>query len=432
MATFTLLKSGAWRAQVRRKGAYVAESFLRKTEALAWAREAELAIDAGVKPPRRGQLTAKKKGVATFGELVDQHLEDMADVKRTVARSKRFTLELLKDEFGNTAHDALTRERLVEYGRKRARGGAGPATLAIDFAFLNTILTHAAAVHGVATSTEQLKLARAALARLGLIGKSQERDRRASQDELDHLTAYLDGNPRQGIPAGRLVRFAVATAMRIEEICRIRWADVDEKKRTVTVRDRKDPRHKEGNHQRVPLLDATGYDAWALLQEQGKITGHRERIFPYDSRSVSAAFRRACRELEIEDLRFHDLRHEAASRLFEAGFKIEQVALVTGHKDWKMLKRYTNLRPEGLHDAASELKRGRTQSPQPRSTLRPARVQNTFAVESDEEDEQMDSARMSRKERQRRALAKKQQSTGRAGYDRRLDALPRRVRRDQD
>ncbi|KAF0180743.1 MAG: integrase family protein [Caulobacteraceae bacterium] len=426
MATFTLLKSGAWRAQVRRKGAYVAESFLRKTEALTWAREAELAIDAGVKPPRRGQLTAKRKGVATFGQLVDQHLEDMADVKRTVARSKRFTLELLKDEFGNTAHDALTRERLVEYGRKRARGGAGPATLAIDFAFLNTVLTHAAAVHGVPTSTEQLKLARAALARLGLIGKSQERDRRASQDELDHLTAYLDGNPRQGIPTGRMVRFAVATAMRIEEICRIRWADVDEKKRTVTVRDRKDPRHKEGNHQRVPLLDATGYDAWALLQEQGKITGHRERIFPYDSRSVSAAFRRACRELEIEDLRFHDLRHEAASRLFEAGFKIEQVALVTGHKDWKMLKRYTNLRPEGLHDAASELKRGRKQSPQPRSSLRPTRVQNTFVVESEDEDELMDSARMSKKERQRRALAKKQKATGQAGYDKRLDALPRK------
>jgi hypothetical protein len=67
MATFTLLKSGAWRAQVRRKGADVAESFLRKTEAMAWAREAELAIDGGVKPPRRGQAANKRPGVATFG-----------------------------------------------------------------------------------------------------------------------------------------------------------------------------------------------------------------------------------------------------------------------------------------------------------------------------------------------------------------------------
>jgi hypothetical protein len=59
--------------------------------------------------------------------------------------------------------------------------------------------------------------------------------------------------------------------------------------------------------------------------------------------------RHACKELKIRDLRFHDLRHEATSRLFEAGLTIEQVALVTGHKDWKMLRQYTNLRPEALH-----------------------------------------------------------------------------------
>lgn len=47
----------------------------------------------------------------------------------------------------------------------------------------------------------------------------------------------------------------------------------------------------------------------------------------------------------IVDLRFHDFRHEATSRLFEAGLSIEKVALVTGHKDWKMLKRYTHLDP---------------------------------------------------------------------------------------
>ncbi|MBL4821255.1 MAG: tyrosine-type recombinase/integrase, partial [Gammaproteobacteria bacterium] len=53
--------------------------------------------------------------------------------------------------------------------------------------------------------------------------------------------------------------------------------------------------------------------------------------------------------LDIEDLHFHDLRHEATSRLFEAGLTIERVALVTGHKDWKMLRRYTHLKPEDLH-----------------------------------------------------------------------------------
>jgi len=200
MATFTLLRSGAWRVQVRRKGAYVAETFLRKTEAQGWAREAELAIDAGLKPPRRGQPAAKK-GQATFGQLVDLHLADMAEVKRTVARSKAFVLKSLKEEFGRTPLEGMTRERLIAYGRARAASGAGPATLAIDFSYLTTILSYCAAVHGITVSLEQVKLARIALVRLGLIGKSDERTRRPSQDELDHIIAFLDGNPRQIIPA---------------------------------------------------------------------------------------------------------------------------------------------------------------------------------------------------------------------------------------
>lgn len=119
-------------------------------------------------------------------------------------------------------------------------------------------------------------------------------------------------------------------------------------KRIVIVRDRKDPREKIGNDQKVPLLNATGYDAWQLLQQQRLASRVQDRIFPYNSRSVGTAFRRACQELGIEDLHFHDLRHEATSRLFEAGFAIQEVGLVTGHKDWKMLRRYANLRPEDL------------------------------------------------------------------------------------
>lgn len=140
--------------------------------------------------------------------------------------------------------------------------------------------------------------------------------------------------------------------MRQDEICRARWEDYDPRTRMLFIRDRKDPRRKTGNHQRIPLLSVSGYDPCALIEEQREIVGSRGRIFPYDGRSVGAAFRRVCRALQIEDLHFHDLRHEATSRLFEAGFTIEQVALVTGHKDWKMLRRYTHLRPENLHAIA--------------------------------------------------------------------------------
>lgn len=118
--------------------------------------------------------------------------------------------------------------------------------------------------------------------------------------------------------------------------------------RIVIVRDRKDPRRKVGNDQKVPLIDATGFDTWQLLQQQKFALPNTERVFPDCGRSVGTAFRRACRDLKTENLHFHELPHEATSRPFEAGFAIHEVALVTGHKDWKILKRYANLRPEDL------------------------------------------------------------------------------------
>jgi integrase len=202
----------------------------------------------------------------------------------------------------------------------------------------------------VVLSMEAVVLARIALARLGLVGKGEERDRRPTQGELDRLVAAFEANPRQQIPLGRIVRFAVATAMRQEEICRIEWADFEPENKMLLVWDRKDPRRKSGNNQRIPLLDVCGYDACAIVNEQRSYSGKNSgRIFPYNGRSVGTAFRRQCQELKILDLHFHDLRHEGTSRLFEAGFSIEHVALVTGHKDWKMLRRYTHLKPEGLH-----------------------------------------------------------------------------------
>jgi integrase len=85
-----------------------------------------------------------------------------------------------------------------------------------------------------------------------------------------------------------------------------------------------------------------------VVLQQRIVTRGYGRIFPHNPRSVGAAFARACDELKIEDLHFHDLRHEGTSRLFEAGLPIEKVALVTGHKDWRQLQRYTNLKVEDL------------------------------------------------------------------------------------
>ncbi|WP_233356183.1 site-specific integrase [Henriciella aquimarina] len=298
----------------------------------------------------RGENVSKTrpKHLNTLSDLIDLHIADMHESCKPLRRSKSFSLGKLKQDIGHIQIDRIDRETIVQFGRLRATKGAGPATIGMDISYLKTILTHANAVHGIQTPVEAVNLARAALNRLGLVGKSHERDRRPSQEELDKLMAFFDANQRYRAPMSRIVRFAIATTMRQSEICSIEWKDLDMRRRIVTVRDRKDPRQKDGNHQQVPLVDLTGYDAWALINEQRLDHERKGRIFPYNPRTIGTAFRRACGELRIDDLHFHDLRHEGTSRLFEAGLKIQQVALVTGHKDWKMLKRYTHLKADSI------------------------------------------------------------------------------------
>jgi integrase len=349
MASIRKQKSGHWRVQVRRKGRSVSESFVRHEDARSWALEAERQIDRG-EPP----LATRIARVQTLGELINLHVEDMKAVGRAPGRTKDATLQMLKRDLGKLKLVEIDRERLVKFGRERAVAGAGPVTVGMDIGAIRLVLTHAAAVHGLQVKVEPIDMARIALKRLGLIGKSNERDRRPTDEEIARLIAHFDNNDRQLIPMARIIKFAIATAMRQEEICRVTWSDLNARTKMLTIRDRKDPRLKKGNDQRIPLLAVSGYDALALIEEQRAIRANDDdRIFPFNHKSISARFTRTCQELEIDNLHFHDLRHEGTSRLFEAGFAIHQVALVTGHKDWKMLRRYTHLRPEALHDIAA-------------------------------------------------------------------------------
>ncbi len=334
---------------VRRKDKYVSQTFRWKEDAKAWAIDAERSIDKGNTP-----TPAQVRRLQTFGDLIDLHIADMTEVGKPPGRSKAATLAMLKRELGAVKMAEMDRDRLVRFGRKRAGQGAGPVTVSMDVGAVRLAITHAAAVHGMPVQVEPIDLASVALKRLGLVGKSNERDRRPTEEELTKLFATFDNNERLTIPTTRIVTFAIATAMRLEEICWITWSDLNARTKMQLIRDRKDPREKKGNDQRIPLLAVSGYDAMALIEEQRSIRGNEDdRIFPYNHRSAGTAFRGACQDLGIEDLHFHDLRHKGASRLFEAGFEIQQVALVTGHKDWKMLRRYTHLKPETLHAIAA-------------------------------------------------------------------------------
>lgn len=351
MASIRKQKSGRWRVQVRRKGQSASETFVRYEDAKAWGVDAERQIDRG-EVPRASQIAR----LATFGDLVDLHIEDMKSVGRAPRRSKAAVLRSLKQDLGRKKIGEIDREEIVRFGRARAKAGAGPMTVGMDIGMIKLVLSHAAAVHGLAVRVEPVDLGRQALTRLGLVGKSRERDRRPAEEELQRLFDRFDRNDRLTIPMTRVVQFAIATAMRQEEIFRVVWDDYNPRTRMLTIRDRKDPRNKDGNDQRIPLLKLSGYDAVELVEAQRLArTNSDPRIFPFNPRSAGTAFRRACIEEGIIDLHFHDMRHDGTSRLFEAGLQIHQVALVTGHKDWKMLRRYTHLRPEALHEVAGQL-----------------------------------------------------------------------------
>jgi integrase len=248
----------------------------------------------------------------------------------------------LRRDCGDWKAQHITASQIIEYCRSRATGDAGPVTVNADLSYLGSVLRVARAVWRLDVP-DVIKDARMALGLLGVIGKSQQRDRRPTQQELDRLCDYFEGNLRQAIPMHDIVKFAVATAMRLSEVVSIKWDDVDLQARTVLIRNRKHPTEKLGNNQTVPLL----FESDLIVIRQPR---NSDRVFPFNAQSCSRAFQRATDALNIDDLTFHDLRHEGTTRLFEAGFRIEQVALVTGHRDWSMLRRYVQLRAEDLHN----------------------------------------------------------------------------------
>lgn len=356
MASIVKLPSGNWRAQIRHRQKSTSKTFKLKSQALRWATEQQDRVERGETPTSRDTVKSN-----TVGELIKLHLDDMAEVGKAAQRSKEQALLRLQDDrdVGKVRVSHFTRDRVINFGRRRAKEGAGPSTLAGDLCFIGTVFEHASAIYGYKVPTEDLRLGRSALARLGLVGRATERDRRPTDDELKQILSYFRFRPRMVIPMERVIKFAIATAMRQEEITRILFDDFDREASTILIRQRKHPRDKHTNNQVVPLVSDAGYDPIALIDEQRQWVSEQGAIFPYCSRSIGSAFRRACRDMQIDDLHFHDLRHEGISRLFEADWNIPEVAAVSGHRDWKMLQRYTHLQPSYI---TNRTRRGRMAS----------------------------------------------------------------------
>lgn len=336
MATFAKLESGSWRVQVRRAGFYRGKTFPTKRQAREWAETIE------------GQIAdVQAKGyhlpkTLTVPGLIDLYCE--AHPGAAWGRTKSASLAAWQDWLKDIRLEVLNAVHLRDVIDRRVAEGAGGVTIAADLSFLAACFAWAREARHLDVDPDLVRDARRALRhRRNLRTRSKERDRRPTPTELALLLAHFDARDN-AIPMGTLTRFLIASAMRLGEVCRIVAGDVDRSRRTVVIRDRKDPKEKIGNDQTVPLFG----DAWTLVlaRLEAGVTG---RLFPYNPRSVSKTFARACEHLGVEDLHLHDLRHEGISRLFEKGYSVPEVALVSGHKSWANLRRYTNLKPEALH-----------------------------------------------------------------------------------
>jgi integrase len=346
-----------------------AKTFTHRTAALSWARHREVALE------DPSALVRLNHGTPTLAELIRWYIDNFQTVSRW-QRTKQTHLEYLaRHALGKADALKLTSAKLIEHVRSRRASGAGPATVANDLIWIGVVLRAAKSVRELPVHPDIVKEAREACAELRLTGKPRKRTRRPTTEELERLREYFARRDRRSqIPMKSIVEFALHSARRESEICRLEWRDNDDRGQTGMVRDAKHPTAREGNHRRFKYTP----EAWAVVQRQPRVS---EYIFPFDPKSVGAAFTRACHLLQIKDLHFHDLRHEATSRLFERGYQIHEVAQFTLHDSWNELKRYTNLKPENVRHLAPAASPTAARRP-PRASSRTASQPDLFAGQS--------------------------------------------------
>jgi integrase len=329
--------------RVRRRGQILhreSRTFAHRTAALSWAKHREVELEDAI------ALTCRRHTPVPLAELIRWYIDTFEPISKW-QRGKQSHLEFLeRHALGRTNALDLTAAALINHVRARRADGDGPATALNDLVWIGVVLRAAKSIKEIPVRPEIVHEARSACRELRLVAKPRKRSRRPTPEELGRLREHFARRDRRArIPMGAIMEFAIASARREAEICRLEWLDNDTETRTGIVRDAKHPTAREGNHRRFRYIP----EAWAIAQAQPRT---RPYIFPYDPQSVGSAFTRACQLLGIKDLRFHDLRHEATSRLFERGYQIHEVAQFTLHDSWNELRRYANLKPENVRDIA--------------------------------------------------------------------------------
>ncbi len=337
MATITRTPSKTWKAIVRKRGwPTTIKTFRTKRDAEDWARSTEDEMVRGVYIDRTEaiQLLLKK--------ALDRYLLEVSATKKpSTHAAEKHKAKALKAELGDYSLAALNPGLIAKYRDDRLAAGKSANTVRLELSLLSHLFT-------IAIKEWRLGLIYNPVMNIRKPPPGQGRNRRLSADEEKTLLEACDKHSNPML--GWIVRTALFTGMRAGEIISLRRGQVDLVRRVVRLTDTKN-----GSARTVPLTNEAKKVLDSALRNPARPfdtdlvfygePGRDDKRRPYEFRM---AWKKVIKKTKITNLRFHDLRHEAVSRLVEAGLGDQEVASISGHKSMQMLKRYTHLRAEDL------------------------------------------------------------------------------------
>jgi integrase len=256
----------------------------------------------------------------TLGQLVERY-RDTVSVRKRGYEVERIVLNaFLRHRICRKPLSEVGPSDFASYRDERLKA-IKASTLKRELAPLHNMFELAKEEWGLALRDNPLRKVRVA-------SVQGRRERRLKNGELDQLivAARTCRNPLI-LP---IILLAVETGMRRSEILSLRWEHIDPQARSLLI-----PHAKNGYPRLVPLTNATT-EIIATVPKSG------DRVFPISSNAFRLAWERLRRRAGLGELHFHDLRHEAISRFFERGLTVPEVALLSGHRDARMLFRYTH------------------------------------------------------------------------------------------
>jgi len=364
MATCTTIKDKAtgkvisYRFQIRRKGYRpVSKKFDTKAKGQRWAKKTESDMDSG-----NWQGTAHSARW-TLGAVIGAYLKEVHPIKPFGKTKKNALLRIQKLPIADVRISDLTGQHFFEFAKHRRLTVKGKS-VTDDIGYMSKALVFGRAIKLIPNADRALKDVRPVLGDYDLIAASEERDRRLVPGEFEALMSVphtnYNGATRNDKHKTRLrmkyiIPIALETTMREAEIARMMLSDADLGAGELMIYKRKHPTKKDTNDQRIPLTE----EAVKVLREYlalGIHTVGKPIFWPVSASNISDMFATMCKVCGIneagsstrsnyDNLVFHDLRHEAITRLFAEGYRAEEVMLFSGHTDMKSLLRYVNLTP---------------------------------------------------------------------------------------